>query len=132
LKYAKKFLSGKQIQPKIVHEELSELEKDPVKKSEIHKGLRKYYGYLSKVAHPSLKSFEYRYGAKDLSSRVGLDCLFGGVMSSQRGHIVITRVLQTTLSALRLFKAIIEDRSGDWDTRFKALNKKCNEMVDNM
>lgn len=132
LKYANKFLSGKQIQPKTVDEELSELEKDPAKKSEIYKGLRQYYGYLSEVAHPNLKSFEYRYGSKDLSSRVGLDCLFGGVMSSKRGYIVITRVLQTTLSALRLFKAIIKDESGDWDTRFETLNKKCDEMVDNM
>ena len=132
LKYANRFLSGKQIKPKTVDEELSKLEKDPSKKSEIYTGLRQYYSFMSEVAHPNLKSFEYRYGSKDLSNRVGLDCVFGGVMSSERGYIVIIRILQTTLSALRLFKAIINDESGEWDTRFEALNKNCNEMVDNI
>lgn len=130
LTYANEFLSGKQIKPKTIDEELSKLEKDPAKKSEIYRGLRQYYGYLSEVAHPNLKSFEYRYWSEDLSSRVGLECVFGGVMSFERGYIVITRILQTTLSALRLFKAIINVESGEWDSRFEALNKKCNEMVD--
>jgi len=51
-------------------------------------------------------------------------------MSSERGYIVITRLLQTTLSALRLFKAIIKVGSGEWDTKFEALNKKCDELLD--
>jgi hypothetical protein len=131
-KYAGKFLSGKRIKQADVDKELSKLEEDPVIKDEIHNSLRQYYWYLSETSHPNLKSFEYRYGSKDLSSRVGLGCLFGGVMSSERGYIVITRILQTTLSALRPFKAIIKDESGEWDTRFEALNKQCNEMVDNM
>ena len=132
LKYANKFLSGKEIKQVDVDRELSKLEEESIIEPEIYKSLRQYYGYLSERSHPNLKSFEYRYGSKDLSSRVGLVCLFGGVMSSERGCIVITRVLQTTLSALRLFKAIIKDESGDWDTRFEALNKECNKMVDNM
>jgi hypothetical protein len=53
-------------------------------------------------------------------------------MSSERGYIVITRILQTTLSALRLFKAIITVESGEWDTRFEALNKKRGELLDKM
>ena len=130
LKYANKFLSGERIHPITVDEELSKLEKDPAKKSELYMGLRQYYGYLSEIAHPNLKSFEYRYGSKDLSGRVGLDCVFGGVMSSERGYIVITRILQTTLSALRLFKAIITVESGEWDTRFEALKKKRDELLD--
>jgi hypothetical protein len=130
LEYASKFLSGEQIKQKTVDDELSKLEKDPAKKSEIYRGLRQYYGYLSEAAHPNLKSLEYRYGSEDLSSRVGLDCVFGGIMSSERGYIVITRLLQTTLSALRLFKAIIKVGSGEWDTKFEALNKKCDELLD--
>jgi hypothetical protein len=129
LEYADKFLSGEQIKQKTVDDELSKLEKDPAKKSELYRGLRQYYGHISEVTHPNLKSFEYRYWSKDLGSTVGLDCVFGGVMSSQLGYIVITRVLQTTLSALRLFKVIITVESGEWDTRFEALNKKCKEMV---
>ena len=130
LEYANKFLSGEQIRQKTVDDELSKLEKDPARKSELYRGLRQYYGHISEIAHPNLKSFEYRYWSKDLASTVGLDCVFGGVMSSQLGCIVIARVLQTALSALRLFKVIITVESGEWETRFEALHKKCKEMVD--
>jgi hypothetical protein len=130
LEYANKFLSGEQIKQATVDDELSKLEKDPDKKSDIYRDLRKYYrDYLSGVAHPNLKSFEYRNGSEDLSSRVGLYPLLGGIMSSERGYIVITIILQTTLVALRLFKAMIEGESGEWDTRFEALNRKYKEMM---
>lgn len=130
--FANKFLSGKQIWPKEVDKELSRLEKDPDKRKELHEGLRQYYKFMSEVAHPNLKSFQARYGEKDLGKRVGLECVFGGLMSAERGHITIIRILQTVLSALRILGVIIHDESGGWDKEYQQISKRCDEMVDNL
>ena len=94
-KFADRFLSGEQIKPSVVDKELSKLEKEPNKRRVLFEGLRKYYGFISDVAHPNLKSFEARYGEKNLDKRVGLEFLFGGLMSSKLGHVAIIRLLQT-------------------------------------
>jgi len=99
---ARSFLAGEQIWQKEVDKKLSKLEKDADKRNVLHEGLRQYYKFMSGVAHPNLKSFEGRYGDKDLGKRVGLEYVFGGLMSSKLGHAVIIRLLQTVLSALRI------------------------------
>ena len=131
-KFADGFLSGEQIKQYIVDEELSRLEADPDKRKVLHEGLRQYYRFMSGVAHPNLKSFEGRYGEKDLGKRVGLEYVFGGLMSSKLGHVVIIRLLQTVLSALRILGVIIHDESGGWDKEYQQISKRCDEMVDNL
>ena len=87
---------------------------------------------MSDVAHPNLKSFVARYGEKDLSERVGLQCLFGGLMSTERGHITITRVLQTVLSALRFVGAIFNNTPEQWNKEYQRISKICDEIVDRL
>ena len=131
-KFANIFLSGKQIKQSEVDDELSRLEEEPNKRAELFKGLRKYYGFMSEVGHPNLKSFQARYGKKDLGERVGLQYVFGGLMSSERGPVVIIRLLQTVLSALRILGVILPEESGNWDKEYQKISIKCEEMVDNL
>jgi len=127
---ARRFLSGGQIKQYIVDEELSKLEKDPNKRDEIYKGLRRYYRVMSGAAHPNLKSFEARYGHKDLGKRVGLEFVFGGVMSQQLGQVYITRLIQTLLSALRILGVMFPEESGGWDKKHQQIRRRCDEIVD--
>lgn len=131
-KFANRFLAGKQVKPYVVDEELSKLEKDPNKRKEFFIGFRQYYGFMSEVAHPNLKSFETRYGDKDLGEKVGLICVFGGLMSSKLGHVAIIRLLQTVLSALRILGIILPEESGSWDNKYQRISTRCEEMVDNL
>jgi hypothetical protein len=131
-KFSSKFLSGKQVKQVKVDEELSKLEKGKDKRGALFEGLRKYYGFMSDVAHPNLKSFAARYGDKDLGERVGLEYVFGGLMGSKLGHVVIIRILQTVLSALRILGVIVHDESGGWDAEYQKISKKCDEMVDRL
>ncbi len=132
-KFANRFLSsGKQIKQSEVDKELSRLEKDPDKSRGVFKSLREYYGIYSDVAHPNLKSFEARYGKKGLGERVGLECLFGGIMSTIRGHVVVIRILQTVLSALRILGIMLPEESGSWDKEYQRISRICDEMVDNL
>ncbi len=131
-KFSNKFLSGKQIKQSEVDDELSRLEEEPNKRTELFKDLRKYYGSMSEVGHPNLKSFQARYGKKDLGERVGLQYVFGGLMSSERGPVVIIRLLQTVLSALRILGVILPEESGNWDKEYLKISRKCEEMVDNL
>ncbi len=128
-KFARRFLADKQIRPAEIRKELSKTEKDKDKRRELLKDLNKYYGFLSVGVHPNLKSFEARYGKRDLSKKVGLQFLFGGFMSDKHGHVSIIRVLQTVLSALRIIGIIIHDESGSWDKKYQEIQKKCDEMV---
>lgn len=131
-KFANRFLSGKKIKPIEVDDELSRLENDPDKREELYIGLRQYYGFMSDVAHPNLKSFEARYGKENLGERVGLNYFFGGLMSSERGPAVIIRLLQTVLSALRILGVILPEESGSWDKKYQQIRTRCEEMVDNL
>jgi hypothetical protein len=108
------------------------LEKDPDKRKVLHEGLRQYYRFMSDVAHPNLKSFEARYGDKDLGKRVGLDVVFGGFMSSKFGQVAIIRIIQTVLSALRILGVMFHEESGRWDKDYQRISKRCDEMVDNL
>ena len=130
--FARQFLEGKQISQSTVDKEMSKIEKDTSKKDKILKNYRKYYGFMSDVAHPNLKSFQARYGVKDLGERVGLVTVFGGLMSSEFGHAAIIRILQTVLSALRISGIIIHDETGSWDKEYQTIRKKCDDMVDNL
>jgi len=131
-RFANSFLSGKKIKQHEVDEELSRLEKDPDKRKELFTGLRQYYGFFSDVAHPNLRSFEARYGEKDLGERVGLEYPFGGLMSAELGHVVVIRILQTVLSALRILGVILPEESGSWDKEYQKISKRCDEMGDNL
>ena len=131
-KFANRFLSGKQIKPYEVDDKLSRLEKDPDKREELFISLRKYYGFMSDVAHPNLKSFQARYGEKDLGERVGLQYLVGGFMSTSLGHVTILRIIQTVLSTLRILGVILLEESGGWDKKYQQIRGKCEEMVDNL
>ena len=131
-KTARRFLAGEKIWQKEVDKELSRLKKDPDKRRVIFEGLRKYYGFMSDPVHPNLKSFQARYGKKDLWERVGLEYLFGGIMSAERGHVTIIRILQTVLSALRILGIILPEESGRWDKEYQQISKKCDELVDNL
>ena len=131
-KFANRFLAGKQITQSVVHEELSKLEKDKDNRKVLFKGFRKYYGFMSDVAHPNLKSFAARLGNKDLGERVGLGHVFGGLMGSKLGHVAIIRIIQTVLSALRILGVIVHDESGGWDAEYQEITKKCDEMVDKL
>ena len=127
--YARIFLSGEKIWPREIREELSGLEEDTEKSRELHKSLNDYYAFLSEDVHPNLKSFEARYGKGNLSEQVGLNFLIGGFLSSERGHWVIVRLLQTVLSALRIIGAILPEESGRWDKEYQQIKTKCEEMV---
>lgn len=131
-KFAGRFLSGKQIKQYIVDEELSKLEEDSDKRVVLHEGLRRYYKFMSGVAHPNLKSFEARYGQKDLDKRVGLEVRFGGLMSSIFGRVAIIRIIQTVLSALRILGVMFHEESGRWDKEYQQISKRCDEMIDNL
>lgn len=130
--YARRFLSGEKIWPWEIRKELSRLEEDTEKSKELRKSLDKYYDFLSEVVHPNLKSFEARYGKENLGERVGLVYLFGGLMSSERGPVVIIRLLQTVLSALRILGVILPEESGSWDKKYQQISRRCDEMVDNL
>ena len=131
-KFARIFLSGKQISQSTVDKELSKIEQNTSRRDELYESLRKYYGFMSDVAHPNLKSFEARYGRERLSERVGLVYVFGGLMGLKLGHAVIIRLLQTVLSALRILGIIVHDESGSWDREYQQISKRCEEMVDNL
>ena len=67
-----------------------------------------------------IRHFRNDFGLKlvterDLGERVGLECRFGGLMSTRRGHVTIIRILQTGLSALRMLGLIVPEQSGSWD-----------------
>jgi len=130
--YSRRFLSCEKIWPGEIRKELSRLEEDTEKSKELHKSLDKYYGFLSEVVHPNLKSFEARYGKENLEERVGLVYLVGGFMSSERGPWVIIRLLQTVLSALRIIGVILPEESGKWDKEYQQIRTRCEEMVDNL
>ncbi|HJX13833.1 MAG TPA: hypothetical protein VJ377_09975 [Dehalococcoidales bacterium] len=127
--FANKFLSGKPIWQNEVDKQLSKLEEDPEKREGLLKKLREYYGFLSGDAHPNLKSFEARYGGKNLGERVGLDILLGGIMSAGLGRVTIIRLIQVVLSALRILGVILPEGSGRWDKDYQKIRKKCDEMV---
>ncbi|MFC2022179.1 hypothetical protein ACFLTR_03095 [Chloroflexota bacterium] len=129
---ARRFLSGRQIMQSEVDRKLSRLQEASDKRKELFEALRKYYGLFSDVLHPNLKSFEARYGKENLGERVGLTYLFGGLMSSERGPVVIVRLLQTVLSALRILGVILPEESGNWDKEYQQISKKCDEMVDSL
>ncbi len=130
--FARKFLKGKQISQSAVDKEISKIEEDTSKRDELLDNLRKYYGFMSDVAHPNLKSFVARYGEKDLGERVGLAFIIGGVMGSKLGHVEIIRIVQTVLSALRILGIIIHDETGSWDKEYQIIRKTCDDMVDNL
>jgi len=129
---ARRFLVGEQIGQKEVDRKLRSLEENPDRRNELYEGLRRYYRFMSDVAHPNLKSFEARYGDKDLGERVGLQFVIGGFMSSELGHASIIRLLQIVLIALRILGTIIHDESGGWDKEYQQISKRCKEMVDNL
>lgn len=131
-KFAIRFLDGKEIKQSDVDNELSKLEKSPDKRSALFKDLRKYYKFMASVAHPNLKSFDARCGGEELRERVGIEYIFGGVMSAERGHITIIRILQTALSALRILGVILPEQSGSWDKKYQQISAKCDGMVDNL
>lgn len=130
--FSRRFLSGEQISQSKVDRELSKLEPDTDRSDELLRGLRQYYRFMSEVAHPNLKSFELRYGAKGLDKRVGLECVFGGLMSAERGHVTIIRILQTVISALMILGVILPEESGSWDKKHQEISGKCKEMVDTL
>lgn len=130
--FARRFLSGEKIWPREIREELSKLEQDSDKSKELRKSLGEYYDFLSEVVHPNLKSFEARYGKKNLGERVGLQYLLGGIMSTGYGHVTILRVIQTVLSTLRILGVILPEESGGWDKKYQQIRRKCEEMVDNL
>ena len=130
--FARKFLSGEKIWPREIREELSKLEQGSHKSTGLRKSLDEYYAFLSEDVHPNLKSFQARYGEKYLGERVGLECVFGGIMSAKRGHATVIRILQTVLSALRILGVILREESGNWDKAYQQISKKCDEMVDNL
>ncbi len=131
-KFAIKFLAGEEIKQSDVDEEISKLEKDPDKRNAIFTDLRKYYKLLAGVAHPNLKSFDARCGGEKLGERVGVEYIFGGVMSTERGHVTIIRILQTTLSALRILGVVLSEQSGNWNKKYQQISARCNEMVDKL
>ena len=130
--FANSFLSGEKIRQYEVNKELSRLEKDPDKEKELLKSLKQYYGFLSDVVHPNLKSFEARYREKALGERVGLEYLFGGSMTAELGHVTVIRILQTVLSALRILGVILPEESGSWDKKYQQINRRCDAMVNNL
>ncbi len=129
---ARKFLEGKRISQSTVDKEISKIEEDISKRDNLLGNLRKYYGFMSEVAHPNLESFQARYGKKNLSEKVGLTTLFGGLMGSQYGHVAIIRLLQTVLSALRILGIISHEESGSWDKEYQIIREKCDDMVENL
>jgi hypothetical protein len=131
-KFANSFLAGKKIKQYEVDEELSRLEKDPGKEKGLFISLRQYYGFFSDVAHPNLKSFEVRYGKKTLGERVGLECVLGGFMSAELGHVTVIRILQTVLSALRILGVILPEESGSWDKEYRRISRRCDTMINNL
>ncbi len=131
-RFADRFLSGKQIKAYEVDDELSRLEEDPDKREELFIGLRKYYGSMSDVTHPNLKSFEARYGEEGLGERVGLQYLVGGFISTSLGHVTLIRITQTVLSALRILGIIIHEESGRWDEEYQQIQRSCDEMIRNL
>lgn len=130
--YARRFLSGEKIWPRKIREELSKLEQDSDKSKELRDSLDKYYAFLSEVVHPNLKSFEARHGEKNLGERVGLQYLLGGIMSTGYGHVVILRITQIALSALRILGVILPEESGNWDKEYQQIRRSCDEMINNL
>lgn len=128
---ARRFLSGERIRQSEVDKKLSRLE-ELSKRKELFQSLRSYYGFLSDVIHPNLKSFEARYGEKELGERAGLQCVFGDLMSPRIGHVTVIRILQTMLNALMILGIIIHDQSGSWDKEYQKISRRCKEMVDNL
>jgi hypothetical protein len=131
-KFAIKFLAGEEIKQSDVDKELSKLEKDPDKRSALFTDLREYYKFMAGVAHPNLKSFDARCGGEKLGERVGIEYVFGGVMSAERGHVTIIRILQTALSALRILGVILPEQSGSWDKKYQQISARCDGTVDNL
>ena len=129
---ARRFLSGKQIMQSEVDRKLSRLEEASDKRKELFEALRKWYGLFSDVLHPNLKSFEARYGEKNLGERVGLQFLLGGIMSTGYGHVTILRIIQTVLSALRILGIILPEESGRWDENYQQIQRSHDEMLNNL
>ena len=130
--FARRFLSGERIWPAEIRKELSRFEQDSDKSKELRKSLDEYYAFLSEVVHPNLESFQARYGEKDLGERVGLEYVFGGIMSAKLGHVMVIRILQTVLNALRILGVILPEESGNWDKKYQQISNKCDQMVDNL
>lgn len=128
---AKRFLSGKRISQPEVDEKLSKLEKQE-KVQELYRGLRKYYSFLSEAIHPNLKSFEARYGKPNLKERVGLEPVFGGLLSSVRGRIVVLRVLQSVLSTLRILGYIVAEQSGAWNKDYERIKSASDRLLEQL
>jgi hypothetical protein len=60
---------------------------------------------------------------RELGERVGLHCVFGGLISTKMGHVVIIRILQTVLSALRILGIIFPEQLGNWNKEYQQIRK---------
>lgn len=130
-KEAKRFLSGEKIQQVEIDKKLSELATQG-NNDELLKSLREYYGAISEDIYPNLHSFEARYGQRNLGERVGLQPIFGGIMSHSLGHLTITRILQVELITLKILGGIIRDTSGQWGEEYHRISTQHNSLVDEL
>jgi len=125
---ANKFLAGKRISQVEVDRKLNALESQGQGKT-LYEELRSYYGAISQDIHPNLHSFQARYGDVNLKEEVGLKPILGGIMSPALGRVVILRVLQCVLSALKIIGAIFREQSGAWEREYKRIVTRQKEIL---
>jgi len=125
---ANRFLGGKKISQEEVDRKLNALWSQGKDKT-FYEELRSYYRALSQDIHPNLRSFQARYGDVNLKEEVGLKPILGGIMSPALGRVVILRLLQCVLSALKIIGVIFKEQSGTWEKEYKRIVTLRNEIL---
>jgi len=114
----KNFFAGQQIGQVIVDRKLRDLLGKDKSKEAIYSSLRDSYKSSSKVVHPNIESLVLRTlspEGQDFKNRVGIDTVFGGVMSSNYGETVILPAISTIRFALKVIGAVIVEGTGKWE-----------------
>ncbi len=128
-KKAHAFLSGEQISQVCVDSEGKKLLRTD-KAEDTFYGLRKVYKRMSSTTHPNLQSLEMRYrGAQNLKERVGVDPVFGGMLTKRVGEVTIGRLVLQVLLVLMTLRVKFEEQAGEWDKEFKRIKSRYDQLV---
>lgn len=131
-KMAMRFLEGEKIEQVDVDNEIRKLETED-KAKELYDSLRKIYKHTSKVVHPNLESFEFRYGMdKNLKENVGLKPAFGGILDDVIAQAAIGRVIYAMLFILKVMRMKFEEESGEWDKEFNRIYDNSKALLDKL
>ena len=129
---AQKFLSGKKLSDRSEQLYVDKKVAAILKANNALETLRAMYDLQSSLVHPNLESLSARTAGSEsekLSERVVKYPLFGGLLSSDMGRLIVHAVIQSTLFALNVIKVIFVETSGAWDNKYARILESYNTFL---